>query len=68
MKPVESVRKVTANLPANLLASATRITGKGVTPTLVEGLLEIERREKRSALRRLKGKVHFALDLAATRR
>ena len=68
MKTSAAVRKITANLPAELLETATRITGKGVTLTLVEGLIEIERREKRSALLRLKGKVRFALDLSATRR
>jgi hypothetical protein len=61
-------RKVTANLPVETLENATRITGKGVTLTLIEGLLEIERRARRSALRGLKGKVRFELDLEETRR
>jgi hypothetical protein len=62
------VRKITVNLPADTLDRAVAITGKGITPTIVEGLHEIERRGKRSALRRLRGKVRFALDLEATRR
>jgi hypothetical protein len=61
-------RKITVNVPAHILDSALRITGKGVTPTVVEGLQEIERRAKRSALRGLRGKVRFALDLEETRR
>jgi len=64
----EAVRKVTVNLPKKPLAAAMRITGKGLTPTLVEGLLEIEKRAKRSALRNLKGKVRFELVLGETRR
>ena len=56
------------NLPGDLLDEAVRITAKGITPTIVEGLHEIQRRAKRSALRRLRGKVRFALDLEATRR
>jgi hypothetical protein len=64
----EAVRKVTVNLPSKSLAAAMRITGKGVTPTLVEGLLELEKRAKRSALRNLKGKVRFELVLGETRR
>jgi hypothetical protein len=64
----QRLRKVTVNLPAETLESALRITGKGVTPTIVEGLQEIERRAKRSALRALRGKVRFQLDLAETRR
>ena len=62
------LKKVTVNLPARVLESATRLTGKGITPTILEGLQEIERRAKRSALRGLKGKVRFKLDLEETRR
>ena len=62
------LRKVTVNLPAEVLENATRLTGKGITPTIVEGLQELERRAKRSALRALKGKVRIALDLEETRR
>ena len=64
----DAVRKITVNLPAKTLEAAMRITGKGVTPTLVEGLQEIEKRAKRSALRGLKGKVRFELVLDETRR
>jgi len=62
------LRKVTVNLPGDLLDEAIRITAKGITPTIVEGLHEIQRRAKRSALQRLRGKVAFALDLDTTRR
>jgi hypothetical protein len=62
------LRKVTVNIPAETLETATRITGKGITPTIIEGLQELERRERRSALRSLRGKVRFELDLAGTRR
>ena len=62
------LRKVTVNIPAETLETATRITGKGITPTIIEGLQELERRERRSALRALRGKVRFELDLAGTRR
>ncbi len=64
----ERLKKVTVNLPARALEAATRITGKGITSTIIDGLHELERREKRSALRALKGKVRFALDLEETRR
>jgi hypothetical protein len=62
------LRKVTVNLPAETLETAIRITGKGITPTIIEGLQELERRARRSALRSLRGKVRFELDLAETRR
>lgn len=62
------LRKITVNLPADLLDDAVRITAKGITPTIVEGLHELQRRAKRSALRQLRGKVRFQLDLETTRR
>jgi hypothetical protein len=62
------VRKITVNVPTHILDSAVRITGKGVTSTVIEGLQEIERRAKRSALRALRGKVRFELDLEEARR
>ena len=58
----ERIRKITVNLPEKTLENATRITGKGITATIVEGLHELERRARRSALRSLRGKVHFELD------
>ena len=64
----EQMRKITVNLPEKTLENATRITGKGITATIVEGLHELERRARRSALRSLRGKVHFDLDLEETRR
>jgi hypothetical protein len=64
----ESVKKITANLPAKLLARAQAITGLGITETLVAGLEELERSRQRSALRSLRGRVQFALDLEKTRR
>jgi hypothetical protein len=64
----ERFKKVTVNVPTRTLENATRITGKGITPTIIEGLHELERRAKRSALRALKGKVRFEIDLEETRR
>jgi hypothetical protein len=61
-------KKITVNVPAATLAHAMRITGKGITETLLEGLREIERREGRASLRKLRGKVEFDLDLNKTRR
>lgn len=63
-----ATKKVTVNLPADALEKAQRITGRGITPTIIEGLRELERREQRSALRQLRGKVRFELDLGDTRR
>ncbi len=64
----EAVKKITANIPAKLLERAQDSTGLGITETLVAGLQELERSRKRSALRMLRGKIRFELDLDKTRR
>jgi hypothetical protein len=64
----EPVKKITANLPAKLLEKAQQTTGLGITDTLIAGLEELERSRKRSALRSLRGRVKFDLDLDQTRR
>lgn len=64
----DAMRKITVNLPEEALESAMRITGKGLTPTLLEALQELERGAKRSALRKLRGKVRFDLPLETTRK
>jgi hypothetical protein len=61
-------RKITVNIPVRVLENAVKVTGKGVTLTVIEGLEELDRRAKRSALRALRGKVRFELDLEDTRR
>ena len=61
-------QKVTANLPRDLLERAQRVTSKGVTATLVEALEALERESKRTALRKLRGKIRFDLDLKASRK
>lgn len=65
---MEPLRKVTANIPRDVLDQAQRLTGKGITLTLVEGLKALDRNARRSALRQLRGKVRFELDLQRTRR
>jgi hypothetical protein len=62
-----ATRKVTVNVPEELLRRAMGLTGKGITQTIIDGLIELERREKRSALRQLRGKVAIDLDLNETR-
>jgi hypothetical protein len=56
-------KRVTVVLPEDVLDSAMRITGKGITETLLEGLRAIERRRDLSALRKLRGRVRFELEL-----
>ena len=59
----DAVRKVTINVPVKVLERAQKATGKGITATVLEGLNELTRRQKRSALRALRGNVEFELNL-----
>ena len=63
----EPVKKITANIPAKLLARAQDMTGLGITETLVAGLEELERARQRSALRALRGRVKFEQGFEAKR-
>jgi hypothetical protein len=62
------IRKITVNLPSELLDSAQQLTGKGITGAIEEGLRELQRKYLRSELLKLRGKVDFKLDLNQTRR
>lgn len=64
----EPVKKITANIPAQLLERARGTTGLGITETLIAGLQELERSRQRSALRGLRGRIKFELDVEKTRR
>jgi hypothetical protein len=57
---METLKKVTVMLPAELLARATAATGKGTTATIREGLESVAVAESYEALRRLRGKVKFS--------
>jgi len=60
--------KITVNVEAALLRRARTITGGGITQTITEGLKALDRQQRRSALRRLRGRVRIDLDLDSTRR
>lgn len=62
-----TVRKITANLPRELLEEACRHTGKGVTETIVAGLEMLARREAGERLAKLAGKLRLDVDLDVSR-
>ena len=62
-----TTRRVTANLPTELLRTAQDVTGKGITETLVEGLELVRRRRAGHMLRALKGRVTLDIDLDTSR-
>jgi hypothetical protein len=65
---MSEMRKITAFLPAELLATAQAQTGAGLTETLRKSLEEMVRREAYRRLRALRGTVNFDdFDLEALR-
>ncbi len=64
---MKSARKVTVELPADLLRRAQKSSGDGVTATIRRGLELVAAGEAYRDLRRLKGKVSFSVDLASLR-
>ena len=60
-------RRITANLPEQLLEQAMEVTGKGITETLVEGLRLVHRARAYEKAMALRGKVDLSIDLDASR-
>ena len=61
------VLRITANLPAELVDEATRITGKGITETLIAGLEFVRRSRAGLKARQLRGRVTLDIDLDEAR-
>jgi hypothetical protein len=61
------VRRITANLPDDLLNDAMHVTRKGITETLVEGLRLVRRTRGYDRAMALRGKVQLDVDLEASR-
>jgi hypothetical protein len=60
-------RRVTANLPGDLLEDAMGVTGKGITDTLVTGLRLVRRTRAYRKAMALRGKVQLKIDLDESR-
>jgi hypothetical protein len=60
-------RKVTVELPVDLLRRAQKSSGEGVTATIRRGLELIAAGRAYRDLRRLKGRVSLSIDLAKLR-
>jgi hypothetical protein len=61
------VRKLTVEVPADLLERATTATGEGVTPTVRRGLELLAAGGAYGRLRRFRGKVKFKVALSELR-
>ena len=64
---MSAARKVTVQLPRELLRKAQKCTGEGVTATIRRGLELVAAGQAYDDLRRLKGRVAFSIDWKALR-
>jgi len=60
---MEAPRRVTVEVPAELMKRAQESTGRGVTATIRQGLELVAAAKTFDELRRMKGKVRFSIDL-----
>ena len=64
---MEAARKITANIPEKLLQEAQKVTGQGITETLIAGLRFLRRQLAYQEFQNLKGNLNLDIDLDVTR-
>lgn len=64
---IMTTRRITANLPENLLEEAMETTGKGITATITEGLELVRRTRAHRKAMDLKGRLDLGIDLDESR-
>jgi hypothetical protein len=62
------MRKITIEVPEDILKSAQAFTGEGVTETVRAALRKLASIRAQQELRKLRGKVKFGVDLMALRK
>ena len=62
-----AIKRVTVNLPAQLLNEAEQVSGRGITETIVLGLQLLARRRAYAKAIALKGKLNLTIDLDSSR-
>ncbi len=60
---MEATKRITANLPTELLDDAVKATKKGITDTLIYGLTLVRQTKAYDKGMKLKGKLKIKLDL-----
>ncbi len=61
------LKKITLEVPDDVLRRATSVTGQGITPTIRKGLELVAASGAYAQLRSLKGKIKFNVKLSALR-
>ena len=64
---MSDVKRITANLPEDLLEEAMETTGKGITDTLTEGLELVRRTRAYRKAVALRGTLDLRIDLGESR-
>ena len=64
---MSDVKRITANLPEDLLEEAMETTGKGITDTLTEGLELVRRTRAYRKAVALRGTLDLGIDLEESR-
>lgn len=62
------MRKITVDVPADVLAAAQDFTGAGVTETVRAALKRLASIRAQQQLKELRGKIQFGVDLMALRK
>jgi hypothetical protein len=64
---MSKIKRITANLPEDLVNEAIQVTGRGITETLIEGLKLVRRTAAFEKAQALKGKLNLQIDLDTSR-
>ena len=64
---MEIIRKIATNIPRDLLAEATKLSGLNQTQAIIAGLRELVAKQKRQVLYDLRGKIHISVDTNRSR-
>lgn len=64
---VGAAKKITVEVPEELLRKAQRSTGEGVTSTIRRGLALLAASRAYDELRKMRGRVRFSIDLEKLR-
>ena len=60
-------KKIATNIPSELLDEAVELSGLNQTATIIEGLKELIRKERRKLFLSLEGKIDISYDVKKTR-
>lgn len=66
-RQINNIKKITINLPGQLLKEAQQVTGKNMTETIISGLEILKRSQAYNLAMKLKGRLNLKVDLDTSR-